>query len=401
MNGFQRMLIQKHYRYSCIKIYCFFYCIVTLFILLIAHITWAVDLNGIDVPKEKLIFYFFIGHSNMTGYGGKMDTVSHPRVWMYSVEKGFWNAHDPIETIYKSPSPPLPFLKKMAEYYPEYHFCGIKITQAGLPMSDCFLRGKPKYKLLLETIDSLKNKATLGGVLAMFGFVEGISDSLSSRLCEDVINMISSFREDFGVSNLPCIFGRYEENSDTTNLTDYFKYKDRIKTQIESIPDADPLHRTALTPYEPVSKEMYFDDHHYNKAGYALWSNTAAEIIKSNAWDYWNLEVKPPLSLKYPCGGETLNFYDTIPVTWTYNPDSLSLILIHISLDSGKTWELISGDKALPAELDTFYWNPAESGLNLIGKKIILRIKNYGNYSDRSKFFTIIKQVKIFYSPKH
>lgn len=362
-----------------------------LFLLLIVQISWAVELNGVEVPKERLIFYFFIGHSNMMGYGGQMDTVSHPRVWMYSVKKGFWNAHDPIETNRQSPSPALPFLKKMAEYYPDYYFCGVKMTQAGQPMANDFFRGKPKYQILLETVDSLKNKATLGGVLAMFGLVEGISDSLSARLCEDVIIMFSSFREDFGIPDLPCIFGRFEENADTTVIPDYFTYKERIIAQIEAIPDADPLHRTALTPYEAVPKEMYFGDHHYNEDGYALWSNTAAEIIKSKGWDYWKTDNDSPLYLLYPWGGETFNLDDIIPVIWTYNPDSLSLILINISLDSGKTWELISGDTALPAELDTFYWNPSESSLDLIGKDIILRVINSGgNYSDTSKFFSIV-----------
>lgn len=385
-----------------VKSYYLFFCASTFFILLTPLNKWAVDLDGIDIPKEKLIYYLFVGHSNMMGYGGKMDTVSHPRVWMYSLEKGFQNAHDPIETIFNSPSPVLPFLKRMAECYPDYYFCGVKITQAGLPMCDHFLKNKPKYKLLLQTVDSLKNSATLGGLLAMFGLVEGISDSLSQILCNDIITMFTLFRNDFDVSDLPCIIGRYEENSDKTVTPDYFKYEDRIKAQIELIPGADPLHKSALTPHEPIPKNMYFHDHHYNENGYALWSNTAVAIIRSNRWDYWNRGGKSPLILKYPCGGECLNINDIVPVVWTYNPDSLSLILIHISLDSGKTWELISGDKALSAEIDTFYWCPAKTGLNLTKKKIRLRIINYsGKYIDKSNLFSIIMPTKIINTPQH
>ncbi len=360
--------------------------------LLFARLSMAVVLNWVDVPKERLIVFIFVGHSNMTGYGGVMDTVKHPRAWMYNQhDKKYWQACDPIETKKSSPSPTLPFLKKMAELYPEYYFCGLKVTNAGTPMSEHFLRGQVEYQMILDAINSIKTETTLGGVLAMFGLAEGISDSLSQRLTVDVMDMLFSFREDFGVPDLPAVFGLFEENADTSVIPDYFTYSDRIIEQIAAIPGADTLNRSALTPYEPVPADMYFDDHHYNENGYVLWSNTASEIVSQNLWDEWDVDSYLPLSLKSPWGGEKFCITDTLPVRWAYNPDSLSEIVIHISLDSGTTWELISGAAPLPAQSDTFYWIPSESTLELRDKDILLRIMDQGGkYRDSANFFSII-----------
>ncbi len=352
----------------------------------------AVVLNGVDVPKERLILFIFVGHSNMTGYGGVMDTVKHPRAWMYNQHNGtYWQACDPIETKRMSPSPTLPFLKKMAELYPEYYFCGLKVTSAGTPMCEHFLRGQAEYQMVLDVINSTKNETTLGGLLGMFGLTEGISDSLSQRLTVGVMDMLFSFREDFGAHDFPAVFGLFEENADTSVIPDYFTYSDRIIEQIAAIPGADTLNRSALTPYEPVPAVMYYDDHHYNKEGYELWSNTAAEILSQNGWDEWDVDSYLPLSLQSPWGGETFCITDTLPVRWAYTPDSLSEIVIHISIDTGKTWELISGAAPLPAQSDTFFWVPSESALDLLGKDILLRIMDQGGtYRDSANFFSVI-----------
>src|SRR4051812_32044998 len=48
-------------------------------------------LGGTDVPKEKVIVYLLIGHSNMAGIdAGKSDDVTHPHCWNYPMKTKTW-----------------------------------------------------------------------------------------------------------------------------------------------------------------------------------------------------------------------------------------------------------------------------------------------------------------------
>ncbi len=354
------------------------------------HVGFCVTLNGVDVPKDKLICYLFIGHSNMQGYGGIPDTVPDPRVWAYNDTLGFWNARDPVETSYYSPSPFMPFLKKMAALYPDYYFCGIKVTQAGMSMSSQFLRTMPKYTEIMQTVAAIKDSVTIGGIIAMFGWVEGSSDSLSQRFDVDVNTMLTSFRQDLGIPNLPMIMGRYEMNSDTTIYASFYAYRNRIIAKLELLQSEDSLqHRIMLTPFLPIPKTMYFDSHHYNADGYSIWSTTAAEILQSSNWNAWYPLRSAPLKMLFPSGGEVFAYTDSIPITWMCDPESLSVIFINLSRDSGKTWSLISGDQALYPWIKTFYWTPSKSGLTFTNNgNLMIEIDDYdGKHSCRSNTF--------------
>jgi hypothetical protein len=353
----------------------------------------SVTLNGTDVPKDKLICYLFMGHSNMEGFGGGMlDTVTDPRVWAYSIKRGFWNARDPVETLYNSPSPFMPFLKRMAELYPDYYFCGIKVTEAGSSLSSQFLRNKPKYTEIMQTVGAIKDSVTIGGIIAMFGWVEGLSDTLSRKFDADVNTMLSSFREDLGVPALPLIMGRYEENSDTTGYSQYYKYKSRIIAKLELLQSEDSLqHRIMLTPYRPVPKTMYSDSHHYDVNGYALWSSTAAEILQRSNWNTWYPQRSAPLKILFPGGGEHFSMTDRIPITWMCDPESLTVVFIQLSQDSGKSWSLISGDQALSPWIKTLYWIPSECGVTFTKTtNLIVEILDYDKkHSCRSNTFSL------------
>jgi hypothetical protein len=379
------------------KKYSFVFSMVALFVVAGIQFGYCVVLNGVNVPKDKLICYLFIGHSNMEGYGGIPDTVTNPRVWAYSETLGFWNARDPVETTYNSPSPFMPFLKKMADLYPDYYFCGIKVTQAGMSMSSQFLRNMPKYTQIMQTVGPIKDSVTLGGIIAMFGWLEGSSDSLSQCFDVDVNTMLSEFREDLGIPDLPMIMGRYEQNADTTKqgYTQFYTYRSRMIAQLEQLQSTDSLqHRIMLTPFLPVPKTMYYDDHHYNADGYNLWSNTGAEILYSSNWNSWYPIRSSPLKMLFPSGGEVFAFTDSIPITWMCDPESLSVVLISLTQDSGKTWSYINGEplksEAFPWS-KTFYWTPSKSGLTFTtGVNLGIEIDDYsGRYSCRSNAFSL------------
>jgi hypothetical protein len=286
----------------------------------------------------------------------------------------------------------MPFLKNMAQLYPDYYFCGIKVTKAGLPMADNFLRGMPRYSEIMQLYQKFQDSVTIGGIVAMFGLVEGASDSLSMNFNKNVMIMVKQLREDMAAPGLPLIMGRYEYNADTTVFTPYYKFKQRMISETEKLPLADSIYnRIMLTPYEYVPKADYFDSHHYDEGGYAMWSGAAAEILYNSNWNSWSSVHNPPLKMLFPRGQETFPCTTRIPVTWMCDPESLSVVMIQLSQDSGKSWTVISGDKAFQPEIKTFYWTPSKSGLTFTNSKsLMIKIDDYnGIYSCKSGIFSI------------
>jgi hypothetical protein len=255
------------------------------------------NIDGVLVPPQRLIAFLFLGHSNMEGYGGTPDTMTHPRAVTYLPTEGFVPARDPVSSRRNSPSPVMPFLKEMARLYPDYYFCGIKIVQAGLPMCKTFSKGMSHFQKVVSLMDSIGHRVTLGGMLTMFGFVEGISDSLSAAFYADATAMIQAYRDTLGIDSLPVFWGQYEQNADTTAYVNYHQYRARIIEAIDSLPRGDILGRTLLTPEQPVPREYYFDDHHYNEDGYRLWGQSTAQQLHDRGWHAWYsklLDTIPP-----------------------------------------------------------------------------------------------------------
>jgi hypothetical protein len=290
------------------------------------------------VPPERLIVYLFIGHSNMQGYCGTMDTVPHPRAWVYdTTDSTFRVARDPIANTKSAPSPVMPFLKAMAGYYPDYYFCAVKVTRAGKTMTECFFPGKPQYTPLVSALDRLGGRSVTGGLLAMFGFVEGISDSLSARFDQDAVRLIRHLRERCGADDLPCLFGRYEEHTDTAgSYRQYLRYGERIRLAIERLPVVDSSGMTALTPQEAVPGALYCDDHHYGDRGYALWAQTAADILVERQWCAWfdstadTLPPDPPQAARLLRAGPT-----TAEIAWLPAIDNVFVTTYQLVVRAG------------------------------------------------------------------
>ena len=119
-----------------------------------------------------------------------------------------------------------------------------------------------------------------------------------------------------------------------------------------------------------------------------------AEILYSSNWNTWYPIRSSPLKMLFPSGGEVFAFTDSIPITWMCDPESLSVILISISQDSGKTWSYINSDplksEAFPW-IKTFYWTPSKSGLTFTtGANLMIEINDYdGKHFCRSNTFSL------------
>jgi hypothetical protein len=232
--------------------------------------------------RDSIITYFFIGHSNMGGYCAQMDIETKPNVWIYNDIKGFFHGID-SDLSNNSGSPVLPFLKRMALLYPEYHFCGVKDGKPGFTIED-FLTGK-NDSYIINKINILKKKSVIGGVLLMFGWDEGGDIKTVRAIDVELKRLIDELRKASGNRTLPIIFGRYEENGGKANPQAH-RWDDILIDKIASLEKIDPYLK--LTPIRQIPKRYFCDDHHYTAEGYQIWADDAAAIIQKNKFDFWN-----------------------------------------------------------------------------------------------------------------
>lgn len=256
-------------------------------VLLFVLSTFAVNLGGNEVDKSKAIFYFFTGHSNMMGKGGKKDTVTHPRCYQYTLARQFELARDPIPESYdNAPSVVLPFLKSMATRYPEHHFIGCKIVQAGSMISANFLLNSVHYREIVKIATGLKDQVTFAGLLSMHGWNECEFEREANRFDTSYLSLVCLVRGAVENPFLPVIVGRFEIYQDR-NAYDkkYYVYENVVVDKIDK--DISKYLNVAIAPMRHIPKRYYFDDHHYNEIGYKIWSEDAIALIQINDWDWW------------------------------------------------------------------------------------------------------------------
>jgi len=176
------------------------------------------------------------------------------------------------------------FLKRMALLYPEYHFCGVKYALNGLTAEDLLVNNGDRF--IIDKIKVLKEKSTIGGVLMMFGFIEGTDIKKVDDFDANVKHLIDKLRAAAGNETLPVIFGRYEENGRKVLPGKFHRYDDVLTRQIEALEKIDRFLK--LAPIRPVPKGCFCDDHHYNDYGYHLWVDDAVALIQINKFDFWN-----------------------------------------------------------------------------------------------------------------
>jgi hypothetical protein len=229
-----------------------------------------------------LIIFLFIGHSNMTGYCAAMDTVTNQHVYSYDVKRGFYNCTD-RDLGGGSGSPVMPFLKRMSTMYPGYNFCGIRF--AGPCRQAFHVYSEQRHREAIHNIVSqVKDKGMFGGVLLMFGVIENQYDGVDS-LELSLIKLVAFLRAETGVK-LPVILGRFEENGDKIQGAPMFKHEKQTVKIINGMPQL--IENLSLTPFKPVPKSDFCDNHHYDSNGYKIWSHDAATIYKYNGYDEWS-----------------------------------------------------------------------------------------------------------------
>ena len=264
----------------------------------------ALMLGGTEVPKEKVIVYFLMGHSNMAGEDiVNSDGVTAPRIWNYE-----WFKSKAWAPAKETPGgdknglsgrgeggPGMPFLKAMALANPGYHFAVISNAMpsstlrgenegnngSGLPAeANRYWKGATLYAELIKSGLEVKGQVTFGGILCMLGSVEATRtpEEVCRAFSDDAAAMVKDFRLELGVPNLPFIMGEYEAGASAEFALSQ-PLPAIVDQQIRLIPSKLPLSATVNSRSIPMK-----DNHHYALAGEKEWANRVVAIITDKGW---------------------------------------------------------------------------------------------------------------------
>jgi hypothetical protein len=262
----------------------------------------GIILNGTNVPKEKMVVYILIGHSNMAGIdAAHSDAVANPRCWNYPMATKTWvQAAEPKNAVKKglsgngSAGPGMPFLKGMAAAYPDYHF-GV-LTNASLsatcrgentgnngstldPADNRYWDSTYLYVQIMTAAKAAQKDVTIGGILCMLGTVDATrtSEAVCRAFSDDMTELIKDMRRDLGLPNLPFIMGEYEAGA-TKTFDPTLPLPGIIAAQTHLIPSKLPFSATV----DSKGIQM-LDDHHYTgDVGQGEWAKRAIAVIQAN-----------------------------------------------------------------------------------------------------------------------
>lgn len=264
----------------------------------------ALMLGGTEVPKDKVVVYFLMGHSNMAGEDNvNSDGTTAPRIWNYE-----WFKAKQWAPAKETPGadrnglsgrgeggPGMPFLKAMALANPGYHFAVISNAMpsstlrgendghngSGIPADENrYWKGAILYGELLAAGLEVKDKVTFGGILCMLGSVEATrtSEEICRAFSDDAATMVRDFRTDLGAPNLPFIMGEYEAGA-AAEFALSQPWPAIIDQQIKQIPSKLDYSATVDSKGIPM-----LDNHHYNQAGVKIWAGRAVSLIAAKGW---------------------------------------------------------------------------------------------------------------------
>jgi hypothetical protein len=257
----------------------------------------TVDINGTVLPKENVVAFIHLGHSNMAGRSSG-PSASRPYhftemnlyAWVY--HPGNWQpALEPLTAGDDDASPPgrnplggpgTALVKQAADLAPNHYFVSLGF---GLGSAYCtqFLPGGLLYDQAVTAPKQLKGKVTYGAIVIMLGITErhGTADDINNY--PNCINsLVTAIRNDVGEPNLPLLITDYEMESTGAELSPTGTFGQQIIPRIAMIPSV--VSNSALVPTTDIAMQ---DDHHFNLDGQKEWSRRVLEIMQQKGWFPW------------------------------------------------------------------------------------------------------------------
>lgn len=253
----------------------------------------TVDVNGTMLPKEDVIAFVHIGHSNMFGYG--TSPSSSKAYHMTDVDLRAWQYHDgkwtpALErtatsgktTAAPGAGPGTSLMKQAVELAPSRYFVSLGY---GVGSAYCtqFKRGGLYYDEFMAGPKALKGKVTFGAIVIMLGITERHGTDQDIQNYPNCINdVVSAIRSDLGEPNLPLLISDYEMGATGSELSPTGAFGTKMIPRIREVPNV--VSRSAIVPTDGLGMQ---DDHHFNLDGHKEWTKRLLTIMKDKGWFPW------------------------------------------------------------------------------------------------------------------
>jgi hypothetical protein len=254
----------------------------------------TVNINGTVIPKESVIAFIHLGHSNMAGRSTTPSasrpyhfTETNLRGWIYRA--GNWTpalepntAGDADGKRANAGGPGTAMLKEAIALAPTRYFVSLGY---GIGSAYCsqFLRGGLYYDQVMAAPLALKGKVTFGAIVIMLGITERHGTSADISGYSQCINkLVTAIRTDLAEPNLPLLITDYEMGATGSELSPTGTFAKQIIPQIQMIPSV--VSNSALVPTDGVAMQ---DDHHFNLDGQKTWAQRVLSVMKTKGWFPW------------------------------------------------------------------------------------------------------------------
>jgi hypothetical protein len=264
-----------------------------------------ISINGTLVPREKVLVFLHIGHSNMAGRVTTPESLrpfnfeTHPQLWAYT-RGGVWKpAKEPLSAdsmagncggvgcagLPFGAGPGMSILRTALAMSPDSYVVSIGRGQSGLTAGYCrsFRKGGLLYDIVMGPAMELKGKVTFAGIWTMFGQSEVNDGPNNSRFGDCMVGVANDMRTDLGEPEIPFLVGDWEAEL-RSGLTATSAIGRAIVPQLRALPMR--ISRSVLIPTDGLPLNPR-DDQHFDLTGHKLWAERGFNLLKMNGWTPW------------------------------------------------------------------------------------------------------------------
>ncbi len=254
----------------------------------------GVVIGGVAVPRDKVIVFLHLGHSNMAGRTNTppelrpLNFETHPKLWAYAKDGAWRPAKEPLSGDYLTrggAGPGMSILRTALDLAPDdAYVVSIGRGHDGSIGGHCrnFRRGALLYDFVMAPAKELKGKVTFGAIFTMLGVNEFRRDAANlTRFHECLEGVAADMRADLGDPDIPFLMGDWEAGA-TGAFDPTHDYAITTKMQMR-IAEMN-IRRSGIIPSDGLPMS---DDHHYNLVGYKMWAERGFEILKMSGWIPW------------------------------------------------------------------------------------------------------------------
>jgi hypothetical protein len=259
----------------------------------------GLPIGGVARPKEKVIVFLHIGHSNMAGRADAPAALrpfhfeTHPRLWAYTMSGTFQPAKEPLsgDHITRGRAGPGMSILRAAlasASAPDTVLVSIGHGHDGSRAGYCrsYRRGGVLYDIVMGPARQLKDRVTFGGIFTMLALTEVFPDRVNlPRFNECLAGIAAEMRADLGDPNIPFLMSDWEMGATekfAPTFPDNMAAREQLRIAQRKIP------RSSIIPTDMLPMS---DNHHFDLVGYKIWGERALGLIQQNGWAGW---IKTP-----------------------------------------------------------------------------------------------------------